>query len=75
MEPAVDGESLYAIRDFYKRELKGTEIDNPGHDDWVEGTRATLVLLIGRKATHVPKVRARKMRDRAHARACIQKAS
>ena len=49
---------LYAIRDFYKRELKGTEIDNPGHDDWVEGTRAALVLLIGRKATHVPKVRA-----------------
>ena len=48
---------LYAMRDFYKRELKGTEIDNPGHDDLVEGTRAALVLLIGRKATHVPKVR------------------
>ena len=42
---------LYAIRDFYKRELKGTEIDNPGHDDLVEGTRAALVLLIGRKST------------------------
>ena len=49
---------LYAIRDFYKRELKGTEMDNRGHDDLVEGTRAALVLLIGRKATHVPQVRA-----------------
>ena len=33
-------------------------MDNPGHDDLVEGTRAALVLLIGRKATHVPQVRA-----------------
>ena len=49
---------IYAIRDFYKRELKGTELDNPGHDDLVEGTRAALVLLIGRNATHVPQVRA-----------------
>ena len=44
---------LYAIRDFYKRELKATEIDNPGDDALVEGTRAALVLLIGRKSTHV----------------------
>ena len=48
---------LYAIRDFYKRELKGTDHDNPGDDDLVDGTRAALVLLIGRNPTHVPKVR------------------
>jgi len=35
---------LYAIRDFYKRELKGTEIDNPGHDDLVEGLGFGLAL-------------------------------
>lgn len=42
---------LYAIRDLYKRELKGKEIGNPGHAELVEGTRAALVLLIGRYAT------------------------
>ena len=35
---------LYAIRDFYKRELKRTDYDNPGWDPLVEGTRAALVL-------------------------------
>ena len=52
-----------------KRELKGSELDNPGHDELVEGTRAALVLLIGRQATHVPKVQSntRNLRQCAHA--------
>ena len=45
---------VYAIRDFYKRELKGTSFDNPGFDPLVTGTLKALVLLIGRKAMHVP---------------------
>lgn len=45
---------LYAIRDFYTRELKGTGLENPGLDELVDGTRKALVLLIGRKAMHVP---------------------
>ena len=48
---------VYAIRDFYKRELKGTSYENPGLDELVVGTLAALVLLIGRKAMHVPQVR------------------
>lgn len=36
---------VYAIRDFYKRELKGTSYENPGCDELVVGTLAALVLL------------------------------
>ena len=36
---------VYAIRDFYKRELKGTSFDNPGFDPLVTGT------LIGARPT------------------------
>ena len=49
---------VYALRDFYSRELKGTLLDDPASDPLVTGTLAALVLLIGRKAMHVPKVRA-----------------
>ena len=49
---------VYAIRDFYKRELKGTNMDDPASDPLVTGTLAALVLLVGRKSMHVPKVRA-----------------
>ena len=49
---------IYALRDFYARELKGTSIDDPASDPLVTGTLAALVLLIGRKSMHVPKVRA-----------------
>ena len=53
---------IYAMRDFYKRELKGTNMDDPASDPLVSGTLAALVLLIGRKAMHVPKVRASQRR-------------
>lgn len=49
---------IYALRDFYARELKGTKLDDPASDSLVSGTLAALVLLIGRKAMHVPKARA-----------------
>ena len=48
---------IYAIRDFYKRELRGTELEDPGWDSLVVGVLAALVLLIGRKPMHVPQVR------------------
>ncbi len=47
---------VYALRDFYKRELQGTTIDDPASDPLVTGTLKALVLLIGRKAMHVPRV-------------------
>ena len=47
---------VYALRDFYKRELEGSSIDDPASDPLVTGTLKALVLLIGRKAMHVPRV-------------------
>ena len=41
---------VYAIRDFYKRELKGTGMDDPALDPLVTGTLAALVLLVGRNS-------------------------
>jgi hypothetical protein len=49
---------IYALRDFYARELKGTHLDDPASDPLVTGTLAALVLLIGRKPMHVPQVSA-----------------
>ena len=49
---------VYALRDFYKRELKGTTLEDPASDPLVKGTLGALVLLIGRKPMHVPQVRA-----------------
>ena len=47
---------VYALRDFYKRELQGTTTDDPASDPLVTGTLKALVLLIGRKAMHVLRV-------------------
>ena len=56
---------VYALRDFYKRELMGSTVDNPASDPLVTGTLKALVLLIGRKAMHVPQVSSART---AHAR-------
>lgn len=47
---------VYAIRDVYATELRGTGIDNPGWDDAVCGVLASLARLVGKGATHVPQV-------------------
>ena len=56
---------VYALRDFYKRELKGTQYEDPASDPLVKGTLSALVLLIGRKSMHVPEVSMRAPRTRA----------
>lgn len=49
---------VYAVRDFYRIELKGVHsADNPGWDDAVCAVLSALALLIGKKPLHVPKVR------------------
>ena len=63
---------IYAMRDFYARELKGTHLDDPASDPLVTGTLAALVLLIGRKSMHVPKVCARAPSTDLHTTACAR---
>ena len=47
---------VYAVRDFYGIELKGTMLDNPGWHDAVCGVLGALARLIGKKPLHVPQV-------------------
>lgn len=50
---------VYAVRDVYATELKDTRVENPGWDDAVCGVLSSLAKLVGKKAQHVPQVRAR----------------
>ena len=47
---------VYAVRDVYGTELRGTGIDNPGWDEAVCGVLGALARLVGKKPQHVPQV-------------------